>query len=52
MVRVTTNRLTFFIRTDINGGDKICLRLRPFFDKGAFLRLEDIIGTMLHEVSG
>ncbi|KAG8896757.1 hypothetical protein FRC00_005316 [Tulasnella sp. 408] len=36
---------------DINGGQKICLRLRPYFDKGAFLRQEEIIGTMLHELT-
>ncbi|KAG9004412.1 hypothetical protein FRB90_010907 [Tulasnella sp. 427] len=36
---------------NINGGQKICLRLRPHFDKGAFLRLEDIVGTMLHELT-
>ncbi|KIO21403.1 hypothetical protein M407DRAFT_245488 [Tulasnella calospora MUT 4182] len=36
---------------DINGGQKICVRLRPYFDKGAFLREEEIIGTMLHELT-
>ena len=36
---------------DINGGEKICIRLRPHFDKGAFMPEHDIIGTMLHEVS-
>ncbi|KAG8896764.1 hypothetical protein FRC01_011630 [Tulasnella sp. 417] len=36
---------------NINGGQKICLRLRPYFDKGAFLRQEEIVGTMLHELT-
>ncbi|KAG8896704.1 hypothetical protein FRC01_011666 [Tulasnella sp. 417] len=36
---------------NINGGQKICLRLRPYFDKGAFLRQEEIVSTMLHELT-
>ncbi len=43
--------LLSFCIPDINGGEKICIRLRPHFDKGAFMPEHDIIGTMLHEVS-
>ena len=33
-------------------GEQILLRLRPHFDPSAFLPMEDIVHTMLHEVSG
>ena len=36
---------------DINRGAKICIRLRPHFDDGAFFEEHDVIGTMLHEAS-
>ena len=32
-------------------GQKILLRLRPHFGPDAFLPEEDIVNTMLHEVS-
>jgi hypothetical protein len=35
---------------DVNMGQKILIRLRPAFDRGAFLQEEDLLGTMLHEV--
>ncbi|KAG8862906.1 hypothetical protein FRB96_000324 [Tulasnella sp. 330] len=35
---------------NINGGQKICIRLRPAFDESAFLEEHEVIGTMLHEV--
>ncbi|KPV77489.1 uncharacterized protein RHOBADRAFT_12115 [Rhodotorula graminis WP1] len=36
---------------NINGGVKICIRLRPQHDPSSFLPLEDsLIGTMLHEL--
>ncbi|EJD45753.1 WLM-domain-containing protein [Auricularia subglabra TFB-10046 SS5] len=36
---------------DVNRGQKILLRLRPAFDEAAFLEEEDILGTMLHELT-
>lgn len=39
------------MRRDVNMGQKILLRLRPAFDRGAFLQQEDVIQTMLHEAS-
>ncbi|KAG8887961.1 hypothetical protein FRB99_004182, partial [Tulasnella sp. 403] len=36
---------------NINGGEKICVRLRPYFDKAAFFQEHEIIGTMLHELT-
>ena len=37
---------------NINGGAKICIRLRPQHDPSSFLPLEDsLIGTMLHELT-
>ena len=37
--------------SDINMGQTILLRLRPHFDPDAFFPEEDIVHTMLHEVS-
>ncbi|GAA5861274.1 hypothetical protein JCM3774_002250 [Rhodotorula dairenensis] len=35
-----------------NAGDKICIRLRPSYDKNSFLSMEDsLIPTMLHELT-
>ncbi|SGY79369.1 BQ5605_C008g05113 [Microbotryum silenes-dioicae] len=34
-----------------NGGEKICLRLRPANRPTSFYPLEDLIGTMLHELT-
>ncbi|KAG8996311.1 hypothetical protein FRB94_008401 [Tulasnella sp. JGI-2019a] len=36
---------------DINGGQKICIRLRPAFDESAFVQEHEVIGTMLHELT-
>ncbi|GAA5894594.1 hypothetical protein JCM8208_006281 [Rhodotorula glutinis] len=37
---------------NINGGQKICIRLRPQHDPSSFLPLDDsLIGTMLHELT-
>ncbi|KZV93751.1 WLM-domain-containing protein [Exidia glandulosa HHB12029] len=36
---------------DVNGGQKIMLRLRPHFDEAAFMDEEDVLGTMLHELT-
>ncbi|KIY73506.1 WLM-domain-containing protein [Cylindrobasidium torrendii FP15055 ss-10] len=36
---------------NVNRGRKILLRLRPPYDSDAFLTFEDIIGTMLHELT-
>lgn len=37
---------------NINGGAKICIRLRPADDPSSFLPLEEsLIGTMLHELT-
>ncbi|KAG8926304.1 hypothetical protein FRC02_008985 [Tulasnella sp. 418] len=36
---------------NINGGQKICLRLRPHFDDSAFLQEHEVVGTMLHELT-
>ncbi|KAG8877612.1 hypothetical protein FRB97_003241 [Tulasnella sp. 331] len=36
---------------NINGGQKICIRLRPAFDESAFLEEHEVIGTMLHELT-
>ncbi|KAI0035178.1 WLM domain-containing protein [Vararia minispora EC-137] len=36
---------------DINMGQKILIRLRPAFDKGAFLQEHELLGTLLHELT-
>ncbi|KAL8287071.1 hypothetical protein RQP46_004077 [Phenoliferia psychrophenolica] len=37
---------------NVNGGQKICIRLRHGYDNNSFLSLEEtLIGTMLHELS-
>ncbi|RIA88427.1 WLM domain-containing protein [Glomus cerebriforme] len=36
---------------NVNHGEKICIRLRPHYDKGRFLDFNDLIGTMLHELT-
>ncbi|KAH7106798.1 WLM domain-containing protein [Auriculariales sp. MPI-PUGE-AT-0066] len=36
---------------NVNHGQKILLRLRPHFDDGAFIEEEDVVGTMLHELT-
>lgn len=38
------------MRADINGGQKILLRLRPAHAPDTFYDEEDIVHTMLHEV--
>lgn len=35
---------------NVNGGQKILLRLRPHHAPDTFLEFDDVIGTMLHEV--
>ena len=35
---------------DMNMGQKILVRLRPYYDPDTFLPEESIVGTMLHEV--
>ncbi|KAK4696581.1 DNA-dependent metalloprotease WSS1, partial [Phenoliferia sp. Uapishka_3] len=43
---------TNLLGINCNGGQKICIRLRPAHDPNSFLPLEDmLIGTMLHELS-
>lgn len=37
--------------SDINGGQKILVRLRPPHAPDTFYDEEDIVGTLLHEVS-
>ena len=39
------------LSSDINMGQKILVRLRPHFDPNAFFPEEDVLHTMLHEVS-
>jgi len=36
---------------DVNMGQKILVRLRPAHSPDSFLPEEDVVGTMLHEVS-
>ncbi|ORY66933.1 WLM domain-domain-containing protein [Leucosporidium creatinivorum] len=37
---------------NVNGGQKICIRLRPAHDPHSFLSLDDsLVGTMLHELT-
>jgi len=36
---------------DINAGQKILIRLRPAFDRDAFLQEDELLGTMLHELT-
>ena len=38
------------MRIDINGGQKILLRLRPAHAPDTFFEDEDVVHTMLHEV--
>lgn len=35
---------------NVGGGQKILLRLRPHHAQDTFLELDDVVGTMLHEV--
>lgn len=35
---------------NVNGGQKILLRLRPAHDLRSFLSFDDVVGTMLHEM--
>lgn len=35
---------------DVNGGQKILIRLRPHYDASVFMAEEELLGTMLHEV--
>ena len=39
------------LSSDINMGQQILVRLRPHFDPDAFFPEEDVLHTMLHEVS-
>jgi hypothetical protein len=34
---------------NVNRGEKICLRLRHASDQSQFLRMEEVLDTMLHE---
>ena len=43
-------RLRTDVRIDINGGEKILLRLRPAHAPDTFYDEEEIVHTMLHEV--
>ena len=36
---------------NMNSGQKIMIRLRPSKDRGSFLEWQDILGTMLHELT-
>lgn len=44
-------RNTCLLGLNVNGGSKICIRLRPASNKNWFLPLQDLIGTMLHELA-
>ncbi|CAG8768124.1 8615_t:CDS:2 [Cetraspora pellucida] len=36
---------------NINRGEKICIRLRPHYDESRFIDFNDLIGTLLHELT-
>ncbi|KAF8543498.1 WLM domain-containing protein [Trichophaea hybrida] len=42
---------TNLLGLNINGGEKICIRLRAHYDASTFLPEEQIVGTMLHELT-
>ncbi|KAG6846042.1 hypothetical protein H0H87_006406 [Tephrocybe sp. NHM501043] len=45
------NLLGWLIEQDINGGQKICIRLRPAHTPDTFYDEDDLVQTMLHELT-
>lgn len=42
---------TNLLGMNVNGGQKILIRLRPHYDQSAFMQEEELLGTMLHELT-